>query len=448
MKIVPSNKLILWIGLIVIPLSLLVAFIPLTAGWAVLVMSGLLVAIGGDIYVSRNVLEDIRVSLPDTIRLSRGRKEAFMLRIQNEGTKIKYIRIGLPFPPEIDSESFDLRLQVEGGGTAVSAPWQCIAYKQGCFRFATCYLETASRFGFWAMRSVLPLDTEIRVYPDLRVEQNYLAALFLNRKLGVHGQRQMGKGRDFEQLRDYLPGDSYEDIHWKATAKRRQPITKVFRIERSQKIYLIIDASRLSARTMDDATQEGPVLTTVLDRFIVAALVMGLTARRQEDLFGLLVFDQRVHTFLRAKSGKHHFNSCLDMLYTLTPRLVSPDFSELFTFIGTRIRQRALLMVLTNLDDPAIAQSFLAGVDLIRKRHLVVVNMLKPAKVAPLFSQPAIKGRDELYEHLGGHIKWQHLMKVKKRLERRGIGFILPDAHNICISLISRYLSVKQRQIL
>ena len=57
----------------------------------------------------------------------------------------------------------------------------------------------------------------------------------------------IGKGREFEKLREYIPGDSYDEIHWKATAKRGRPVTKVFQIERTQEVYVVIDASRLSA---------------------------------------------------------------------------------------------------------------------------------------------------------------------------------------------------------
>jgi uncharacterized protein (DUF58 family) len=73
----------------------------------------------------------------------------------------------------------------------------------------------------------------------------------------MHTQRQVGKGRDFEQLREYLPGDGYEDIHWKATAKYGHPVTKVFQIERTQELYVVLDASRLSGRTMPVGEDDG-----------------------------------------------------------------------------------------------------------------------------------------------------------------------------------------------
>jgi uncharacterized protein (DUF58 family) len=83
-----------------------------------------------------------------------------------------------------------------------------------------------------------------------------------------------------------------------------------------------------------------------------------------------------VETFVRAKNGKAHYNTCRDALYTLQPQIVTPDFGELYTFIRMRLRRRALIIFLTSLDDPALAENFVRSVELIRRQHvrkLVVV---------------------------------------------------------------------------
>ena len=99
------------------------------------------------------------------------------------------------------------------------------------------FVECASPLGLWASRKQVPVQSEIRVYPNLLSERKNLAALFLNRgTFGIHAQRQVGKGRDFEKLREYVPGDGYDEIHWKATARHGKPITKVFQIEKTQEI--------------------------------------------------------------------------------------------------------------------------------------------------------------------------------------------------------------------
>ena len=88
------------------------------------------------------------------------------------------------------------------------------------------------------------------------------------------------------------PGDGFDEIDWKATARRARPITRVFQIERTQEVYAVIDTSRLSARG------------TTLDRFVSAALALGLAAERQGDLFGLVAFSDKLRQFVRARNGK------------------------------------------------------------------------------------------------------------------------------------------------
>jgi uncharacterized protein (DUF58 family) len=298
---------------------------------------------------------------------------------------------------------------------------------------------------------------EIRVYPNLFEERKNLSALFLNRGLGVHAQRQIGKGRDFEQLREYLPGDSFEDIHWKSTARRGLPITKVYQIERTQEIYVIIDASRLSARSSEgnslsrhgvEAQKHAGEVTTVLQRFITAALIMALAAERQGDLFGLLTFDDKIRAFLKAKMGKAHFDVCRDALYTLQPQRVSPDFAELFTFIGTRIRRRALLVFLTHLDDPVLADNFTQHIDLISRNHVVLVNTIKPMVVKPLFASESVSSVNDIYRDLGGHMVWRQIQETQKVLQRRGVGFAMLNNETLCSEMVSQYLTLKRRQVL
>ena len=146
--------------------------------------------------------------------------------------------------------------------------------------------------------------------------------------------------------------------------------------------------------------------------------------------------------------SKAHYNACRDRLYTLEPQGVSPDFAELFTFIGTRIRRRALLIFLTNLDDPILAEGFVKTIDLISRRHLVLVNVMTPQGARPLFSSPRVNSVDDLYRRLGGHFLWSSLRETEKTLRRRGVGFSLLDNEKMCAQLVSHYLTIKQRQIL
>ena len=73
-------------------------------------------------------------------------------------------------------------------------------------------------------------------------------------------------------------------------------------------------ADRRSRQTTDTSHL---TLDTTLERFVTAALVLGLAAEQQGDLFGLLTFTDQVEKFVRAKNGQAHYSACRDALYTL-----------------------------------------------------------------------------------------------------------------------------------
>jgi len=456
MTIVPTYRLIYFVGLIFLPLTLLMVMVSSIAVSTIFVAFAIIIAVAMDAYRSQGRLEGIRVMLPEVVRISKGREGNFNLQIENEKLKVRRLRLGLAFPEEIYTPAVEVSIELPEDNHISSIDWLLQGLKQGRYHLDKYYLETASLWGFWSIRTSVRINIEIRVYPNLFDERKNLSGLFLNKGLGIHAQRQVGKGRDFEQLREYLPGDSFEDIHWKTTAKRGVPITKVYQIERTQQIYVIIDASRLSARSPElnslsgkgDEQIRADGLTTMLQRFITAALIMAMAAERQGDLFGLLTFDDKVRSFLKARMGKAHFNVCRDALYMLQPQSVSPDFTELFTFIGTKIRRRALLVFLTHLDDPILADSFTRYIDLISRHHVVLVNMIKPMVAKPLFTSESVSSINDIYNDLGGHMLWRRMRETQKVLQRRGVGFAMLDNENLCTELVSQYLTLKRRQVL
>ena len=241
-------------------------------------------------------------------------------------------------------------------------------------------------------------------------------------------------------MREYVSGDSMDEIHWKATARRGHPITKVFQVERTQEIYVVIDASRLSARPAGGET--------ALERALAAALLVGVAAERRGDLFGLAAFSHQVEAFVRARSGKAHYAACRDAIYQLQPRPVSPDFDEIATFLRLRLRKRSLLLFLTSLDDPVLAENFVRATRLLARRHLVLAGMLRPKAAHPLFEDARVESSEDIYRQLAGHLAWKHLRELERTLARQGVRLALIEPEKIAGSLIGLYDEVKQRQLL
>lgn len=446
--IAPRNRLLILVALVALPCSLLGAVEPAAAYAALALTAAFVAATVIDAIRAPRVLRGLEVELPPVTRMSRDREGRIEVRVRNAPQTARRVTLALAFPREIEADREEERVSLPGGNEWSRLNWTCRPRRRGLYRLEHAFLEAESPLGLWAARKTVPAPAEIRVYPNLAQDRKQLAPLFLNRgSFGVHTQRQVGKGREFEKLRDYSPGDSYDEVHWKATARRGRPITKVFQIERTQEVYVVLDASRLSARPAPESG-DGTPGAPALERFISAALVLGLAAEHQGDLFGLITFSDRVGAFLRARNGKAHYSACRDALYLLESRTVSPDYDEIFTFIRLRLRRRALLVVLTALDDPALAESFVRSVDLVRRQHLVLVNMIQPAGVSPVFSHPGVESVDDVYRHLGGHLLWRKLRELESVLQRRGVRFSLLKNERLSAELVSQYLSVKQRQAL
>lgn len=427
--------------MLLLPLALLAALAPSTSLLCIGVAAVVFVLAVADAWMGRSAFRGIQIDLPEIIRFSKDKPGDVEVRIRNKSLQKKRLRIGLLFPPEIQTSREDLLLALPEGSEHSRAAWECTPLERGKYLFDRCYAETPSPLGLWDMRTSLPVHSEWRVYPNLMNERKQLAAVFLNRgDHGMHAQRMVGQGREFEKLRDYVAGDSYDQLHWKATAKRGKPVTKIFQVERTQEIYVVIDHSRLTAKEIRSES--------VLEHYLKAALLLGLVAQRQGDLFGLVTFADKVQGFLRASNGKSHFHACRDAIYMLQPQIVTPDFDELCAFLRVRLRRRALIVMLTDLSDPLLAESFAKSSLLISRQHLVLLNMVRPTGAEPLFSHPNADTLDALYENLGGHIQWQNLRELRKVLHRQGVTLHQLDDTRMSGELITQYLSVKQRQIL
>jgi uncharacterized protein (DUF58 family) len=181
---------------------------------------------------------------------------------------------------------------------------------------------------------------------------------------------------------------------------------------------------------------------------LAAGLILGQAAEQQGDLFGLLTFSDQVQTFLRARTGKEHYHACRDAIYMLESQAHAPDFDEVASFIRTRLRRRALLLFLTSLEDPVLAEAFVRNMTLLAGQHLVVACMLRPESAAPLFGQGEVRELDDLYRHLGGHLQWRDLRELGKVLQRRGVRFAMLENENLATELVAQYLAIKNRQLL
>ena len=444
MTLVPSQRL-LWLVFYTALVAVGAGPLPeLTPIW-LLALGGVVLAALVDAVTSLARARPPVASVPALVRFMKDRETAIVVTFENPTKQARRLRVALGLPAAFASREDEAWVDLPAGAERARIDWHCTPRQRGRFTNVLACLEGASVLGLWHVRLRAELPCELRVHPNLLTERKQIAALFLARgRPGVRVQRTLGRGREFEKLRDYLPGDGFDEIHWKASAKRGRPVTKVFQAERTQEIYVVIDASRLSARPVVHAGIE----QTVLERYVTSALVLLIAAERQGDKFGLVVHDDRVRVSVRAGTGTKHYAACRDAMLGLKPSEATPDVPEIVRQLRARFRQRALLFFLTDLSDPVLAEDFAKHVRLLSRQHLVLVGQLPAPEVAPLFAGAEVATNEEVYQRLAGHARWAETRALGQRLKPLGVTTVLLDNETMAAQLVAHYMKVKQRQAL
>jgi uncharacterized protein (DUF58 family) len=447
--IAPRPGLIGWAAAIVLPLTILATLLP---GWRTFTLPAIalfIVIALLDLLWNWRKHRNLEFVVPDTIRTIAGRSFQLPLRFFAPPSQSGIIRVALALPSSFSMVTVDTLLTLKSGEPPLPILLELCGESRGIFLISQLFFDWISPIGWWIYRERQPIHCEVRVYPDLTTEGRQLARFLKRNEVGIHHYRHLGRGREFEKLREYEPGDGFDTIHWKATAKRRHPITKVYQTEKAQEVYVAIDSSRLSGRLVaNEYTESAGEQIPTLERAIASSLLLCAAAQSQGDLFGLLTFSDKIDHLVTARSGPAHFNRCRDVLAGLQTRLVSPDFGEIASTLMARIKRRALIVFLTSLDDPVLSETFLSSMDFVARRHLVLAVMLLAPSVRPLFSPPGVEKIDDIYQSIAGHLHWTRLIELRRQLQQRGIQLCLVSNKSVSLEVVSQYIALKRRQAL
>jgi uncharacterized protein (DUF58 family) len=420
----------LWIVfLLVVPAFTLVGVNPSLLPILLLLLLAIILVLAADAYRLNQTLAQVRVTAVTPVSAYKGRPSRLSLNVELP-LNLSHLQIAVTLPP-----TFETPQPIMLATRSATVDFDFTPHYRGEYHIQEAWLSAVSWQGLWRLRVKRPIQLLAKVLPDL-TKDPASRKLFATFQQGQRVQRVVGRGREVERLRDYAPGDSFEEIYWKATARRGSPVTKVFQVERTQDIYAIVDGSRLGNRNQ------------ALERFVSASLLLAIAAEKNSDNFGLLTFSDKIHQFVRASHGAGHFHRCREAIFALQPSSVSPDFDELFTFINLRIRKRALLFFLTDLSDPLLAENFSRNSGLVARRHVVLVNQIADAGDRPLFTGVLPESVADVQTRLAGHLQWARLRELAKTLSHTGVHMTLLRPDQTSSELISQYMTVKQRQLL
>jgi uncharacterized protein (DUF58 family) len=191
-----------------------------------------------------------------------------------------------------------------------------------------------------------------------------------------------GQGTEFDSLRDYVEGDDARSIDWRATARRSAVVVRTWRPERDRRIVLVLDAGRTSAARIGAA----PRLDAALD----AALLLGTLASRAGDKVDLIAVDDRPRLLTRGSSSDGHGDALAGLLESMAglhPRLVETDGRRLVAEVLRRIRQRALIVLFTTLDEAAITEGLLPVLPSLTRKYVVMLASVTDPQVLAMLTR-------------------------------------------------------------
>ncbi len=277
-----------------------------------------------------------------------------------------------------------------------------------------------------------------RVYPDITAVHAYalLARKGKLHEIGVRAARYAGTGTEFESLREYLDGDDYRDIDWKATARRGAPVVRRFEAERSQTVMLAIDAGRLMTPRVGGVSK--------LDRSINAALLLAYLATRSGDNVGLLVFGRDIQTFLPPRKGHRQFLAVLEALYAVEGRVEEPDYGGALRYLTARVRRRSLVVLFTELVGTEPSRRLLAVLGGMSTRHLPLVIAQRNREVERLASAEPESETDVYRSAVAAGLLHDKAAAVRA-LAARGSLVLDVEPERLSVAAVNRYLEVKAR---
>ena len=177
---------------------------------------------------------------------------------------------------------------------------------------------------------------------------------------GIYRSAFKGKGLEFEEVREYAPGDDIRAIDWNVTARSQRPYVKNFREERELTVMLVIDISA-SSRYSHTSRFKSEMIAEL-------AALLAFSAIKNQDNIGLLLFSNQVELYLKPKKGTRHVLRIIRELLYFKPKHRGTDLPSALAFLGRVQRKHAICFLISDF----LTDDFTLQASLIAKRHELI----------------------------------------------------------------------------
>ena len=371
--------------------------------------------------------------------MSLGDQNSIYYQIKNQTKRHFYITIIDEIPEQFQDFDFNIHLELDTN-EQIKVEYSLKPPTRGNYFFGNIYLFYHSTIGFVERKYTIEAAKEIKVLPSVfhlkEMEWKTFQRNPIN--LGVKRFRRIGHTLEFEQIKNYVVGDDYRSINWKASSRKASLMINQYEEERSRQVYCIIDQSRVMKTPFEGLTY--------MEYAINSCLAISNIILKKGDLAGLIKFSKNQPTMIKADRSTKQLNYIIRSLYDAKEDDGDADYEKLYFLIRNKLKQRSLLLLFTNFDSVYGMERALPILRKLQKLHQLVVVFFENSEVTD-FANAEANSTVQIYENTVALKYTNEKIQIVQQLEQYGINAIYTNPAQLSLQVINKYLELKSRGI-
>jgi uncharacterized protein (DUF58 family) len=373
--------------------------------------------------------------LPKMLSLSDDNKVS--LHLANQSPFHLFLTLIDELPVQFQKRDFEKNMAIAPGGEQV-LEYELRPVTRGEYEFGLINLFAASRLGLLHRRFRKGEAVSVPVYPSVLQMKKYELLAFnrVSNQQGLRKFRRIGHSYEFEQIKNYVPGDDYRSLNWKATGRANRLMVNQYEDERSQQVYCIIDKSRAMKMPFDDLS--------LLDYAINSSLAISNIALKKYDKAGLITFSDKIGATVKADRKANQLNKILHTLYNERERPLEANYELMYHIARKLINGRSLILLFTNFESMFALDRVLPHLRRMNDLHLLVVIFFENTEIQGFVKQE-VTTLEGIYTQTIAQKFLAEKSAMAQKLQQFGIQTILTRPEELSMNTVNKYLELKSR---
>ncbi|ODQ94903.1 DUF58 domain-containing protein [Mycolicibacterium holsaticum] len=428
-------------GLVALLLVLPIAFSPWPAATFVVLLTALVLAVGIDLALAGSPRR-LRFERSGDAAARLGQSVDAVLLVENLGGRRLRGAIRDAWPPSGRAHPRAHAVDV-ATGQRVRLTTTLAPVRRGDQNSDLVTARSVGPLGLAGRQGSHRVPGQIRILPPFLSRKHLPSRLARLRELeGNTPVLIRGQGTEFDSLREYVIGDDVRSIDWRATARRADVVVRTWRPERDQRVVIVLDTGRTSAgRVGVDPTANDPAGWPRLDWFMDAALLLAALASRAGDHVDFLAHDRVTRAGVFNASRTELLAQLVEAMAPLEPALVESDARAMVSAVQRRVRRRAFVVLLTDLNASALDEGLMGILPQLAVKHEVLLAAVADPRVEKLAAGRADAA--QVYDAAAAERARNDRRSIAARLRRTGVDVVDAPPEDLAPALADHYLAMK-----